>query len=130
MLAVDTNVIVRFLTADDAEQSRRALALVRDTPIWIAKTVLLETEWVLRSLYGFGVDEVAVAFKDLVGLPTVHVEDARAVQLAFEWFAAGLDFADALHLASRGRAETFVTFDINFRKRASRLTKIKIRVPR
>jgi predicted nucleic-acid-binding protein len=129
MLAVDTNVVVRFLTADDPKQSRWALALVRDTPIWIAKTVLLETEWVLRSLYGFGVNRVAVAFQDLVGLPTVHVEDARAVQRALEWFAAGLDFADALHLASRGRAEAFVTFENNFRKRASRLTKVTIRVP-
>jgi predicted nucleic-acid-binding protein len=129
MLAVDISVVIRFLTADDPEQSRRALALVGDTPIWIGKTVLLETEWVLRSLYGFGVDQVAVAFQDLVGLPTVHVENARAVQRALEWFAAGLDFADALHFASRGRADAFVTFDNNFRKRASRPTKITIRVP-
>ncbi len=129
MLVVDTNLLVRFLAADDPKQSRRALALVRDTPIRIAKTVLIETEWVLRSLYGFGVDQVAVAFEGLLGLPTVHVEDARTVQRALEWFAAGLDFADALHLASRGRAEAFVTFDNNFRKRASRLTKVTIRVP-
>ena len=129
MLAVDTNVVVRFLTADDPKQSRRALALIRDTRVWIAKTVLLETEWVLRSLYGFGVERVAVAFQLLVGLPTVHVEDAQAVQRALGWFAAGLEFGDALHLASRDRAEAFVTFDNNFRKRASRLTKVTIRVP-
>ncbi len=129
MLAVDTNVVVRFLTADDPKQSQRAFALIRDTPVWVAKTVLLETEWVLRSLYGFGVERVAAAFQDLVGLPTVHVEDARAVQRALGWFAAGLDFADALHLASRDRAEAFVTFDDNFRKRAGRLTKVPIRAP-
>ena len=129
MLAVDTNVVVRFLTADDPKQSRRALELIRDTRVWIAKTVLLETEWVLRSLYGFGAEAVAGALQDLVGLPTVHVEDAQAVQRALGWFAAGLDFADALHLASCARAEAFVTFDNNFGKRASRLTKVTIRVP-
>jgi len=129
MLAVDTNVIVRFLTADDPKQSRRALALIRDTHVWIAKTVLLETEWVLRSLYGFAVERVEFALQELVGLPTVHVEDPQAVQRALAWFAAGLDFADALHLASGDRLEAFVTFDNNFRKRASRLTKVAIRVP-
>ena len=129
MLAVDTNVLVRFLTADEPKQARSALALFRDRRVWIAKTVLLETEWVLRSLYGFEVPRVAVALRDLVALPTVHVEDAQAVGRALEWFAAGLEFADALHLASAGPAETFVTFDNNFRKRASRLTKVTVRVP-
>lgn len=129
MLAVDTNVVVRFFTTDDPKQSQRALVLIRDTPVWLAKTVLLETEWVLRSLYGFGAERVAGAVQDLLGLPTVHVEDARAVQQALDWFAAGLDFADALHLASRDRAEAFVTFDGNFRKRAGRLTKVPIRAP-
>jgi predicted nucleic-acid-binding protein len=129
MLAIDTNIVVRFLTADDPKQSRRALELVRDAHVWIAKTVLLETEWVLRSLYGFQVEEVAAAFRDLMGLPTVHVEDVSAVQQALGWFAAGLDFANALHLASHDRAEGFATFDNNFRKRASRLTTVTIRVP-
>lgn len=129
MLAVDTDVVVRFLTADEPKQSQRAFALIRDTPVWVAKTVLLETEWVLRGLYGFGVERVAAAVQDLVGLQTVHVEDARAVQRALGWFATGLDFADALHLASRDRAEAFVTFDDDFRKRASRLTKVPIHAP-
>jgi predicted nucleic-acid-binding protein len=129
MLAVDTNVVVRFLTADDPNQARRALALFRDSRVWIAKTVLLETEWVLRSLYGFGVEGMAAAFQGLLGLGTVTVEDAQAVQRALGWFAARLDFADALHLASSDSAEAFVTFDSNFRKRASRLTKVPIRVP-
>jgi predicted nucleic-acid-binding protein len=51
--AVDTNVLVRLLTWDDPQQGTAAKSLFAAGPIWIAKTVLLETGWVLRSLYGF-----------------------------------------------------------------------------
>ena len=129
MLAVDTNALVRFLTADDPKQSKRALAIIRDSDVWVAKTVLLETQWVLSSLYGLGADRVADTFERFLGLPNVQVEDPRTVQQALRWFAAGLDFADALHLASRGGSEGFVTFDANFRKRATKLTGIPVRTP-
>ena len=62
-----------------------------------------------------------------MGLENVHVEDARAVRRALDWFAAGLDFADALHLASLDQAEAFVTFDASFRKRPARLTGVPVR---
>jgi len=127
MLAVDTNVLVRFLTGDDPRQAARALALFRAEQVWVAKTVLLETEWVLRSLYGFGGDRTAVALQGLVGLDNVRVEDAQAVQRALIWSAAGLDFADALHLASVDQAEAFVTFDGSLRKRVARLSGIPLR---
>lgn len=53
MLAVDTNIVVRLLVADDPVQSQIAAGLFRQHPIFIALTVLLETEWVLRSSYRF-----------------------------------------------------------------------------
>ena len=53
MLAVDTNVLVRFLARDDTGQTARADHLLRVNRIWIPKTVLLETEWVLRNSYAF-----------------------------------------------------------------------------
>ena len=53
MTAVDTNVVVRLLTGDDPKQAAAARALFRSRQIWVAKTVLLETGWVLRSLYGY-----------------------------------------------------------------------------
>jgi predicted nucleic-acid-binding protein len=118
VIAVDTNVLVRFLTRDDRKQSSRAVTLFGSEEIWIAKTVLLETEWVLRSLYRFKVPEVDEAFRALAGLSNVHVEDAVAVARAFDLWSAGLDFADALHLVSRGEAQTFATFDEEFVKKA------------
>jgi len=59
MIAVDTNVVVRFLVRDDPKQAARAAELIRDNQIWISKTVLLETEWVLRSLYRFSPQSLA-----------------------------------------------------------------------
>jgi hypothetical protein len=55
------------------------------------------------------------------------VEDAPAVARALTWFAAGLDFADGLHLASLDGSEVFVTFDAGFRKREGRVTGVLVR---
>lgn len=120
MVAVDTNVIVRFLTHDDPGQASRAVALFQSEPVWLAKTVLLETEWVLRSLYGFTSVQIAEAFKALVGMPTVRLEDSAAVWQAMDLFQRGVDFADAMHLASIGSALNFVSFDERLVKRARR----------
>ena len=129
MRAVDTNVLVRVLVNDDPGQGRRALALMRTHPVWVAKTVLLETEWVLRSLYQFDRQQIADALERLAGLANVQVEDPRCVHTALGWFRDGLDFADALHLASRGDAEAFVSFDARFRRRARRITGMAIEKP-
>ena len=67
MIAVDTNVLVRFLVRDDAKQAARAAALIQANEIWVCKTVLLETEWVLRSLYGFSPESLAGALRSLAG---------------------------------------------------------------
>ena len=53
MIAVDTNILVRLLTEDDPKQTTAARSVFAAGPIWIAKTVLLETGWVLRSHYRF-----------------------------------------------------------------------------
>ena len=111
MIAVDTNVVVRFLTNDDHAQAARARALLRDNPIFLAKTVLLESEWVLRSGYGFAPEAIAAAFRGLLGLPGVAVEDPPAIRQAMDWYGRGFDFADALHLASSAGATGFATFD-------------------
>ena len=80
MVAVDTDVLVRLLTEDDAQQATAARALFAAGPIWIAKTVLLETGWVLRSLYGFEESAIRDAFTKLLGLKNVHAEDGPAVR--------------------------------------------------
>jgi predicted nucleic-acid-binding protein len=111
MLAADTNVLVRLLTNDDAAQGARARALFEREAIFVAKTVLLEAEWVLRSAYGYTAPEVREALVSVIRLPKVVIEDLAAIQLAIDWFEQGMDFADALHLASARHCEGFATFD-------------------
>jgi predicted nucleic acid-binding protein len=116
--AVDTNVVIRLLTGDDPDQAARARALFENETVRLPKTVALESEWVLRRLYGFDRGGVAAALTALVALPNVRCEDEAAVVAALEWATSGLDFADALHLASARSATAFATFDADLVRRA------------
>ena len=118
MVAIDTNVLVRLLTNDQAAQASRAVAIFRAGPVFVPKTVLLECEWVLRYSYALAESAIARSFLRLLGLPNVTVEDAPAVLLAIRMLERGVDFADALHLASSAGARRFVTFDAQLVKRA------------
>jgi predicted nucleic-acid-binding protein len=120
MIAVDTNVLVRLLTGDDPKQAAAARSLFASEPIWIAKTVLLETESVLRTLYVFDQSAIRDAFTKLLGLKNVHAEDESSVAAALALTAHGIELADALHLSSRPREAEFVSFDKSFVQRARR----------
>ena len=121
MIAFDTNVLVRVLTNDDPAQARRAMARLRSDRVWISRTVLLETEWVLRHAYGLDAGAIGAGFTRLMGVPSVDVEDRDAVLEALGWHQRGMDFADALHLAMSSGAAAFVTFDKALEKTAKRL---------
>src|SRR5664280_2318045 len=99
MLAIDTNIIVRYLTGDHPKQSAAAKALIGGKDVFVCTTVLMETEWVLRSVYGFPADRIDKAFIAFGGLARVTLENARSVAKALAWMQAGMDFADALHLS-------------------------------
>jgi predicted nucleic-acid-binding protein len=120
MIAVDTNVLVRLLTRDDPKQAAAARSVFANNPIWIAKTVLLETNWVLRSLYGFEESAILEAFTKLLGLRNVQAEDQPSVIAALRLFTSGIDLADAMHLNSRPSGAAFVSFDQSLVRRAMR----------
>lgn len=120
MVSADTNVVVRLLTGDDAAQTASARALLAAQRIWIGNTVILETEWVLRTGYGFGSDAIHEAFVRLMGHPHVEIEDDAGVLSALALTLKGVDFADALHLFGRPAGTEFVTFDRTFVRRAQR----------
>src|SRR5260370_27520750 len=121
MVAVDTNVLVRLITQDDAAQEARAARLFQREQVWIAKTVLLETEWVLRYVYGFSAKDITDALQGLAGLSAVHLEDPVAVNQALSWLDAGVDFADGLHLASCGETTRFASFHARLIQTAANL---------
>jgi predicted nucleic-acid-binding protein len=120
MTAVDTNVVVRLLTGDDSEQAAAAGWVFAGDSVWIGRTVLLETAWVLESAYGFGDDAIREALTRLLGLPNVQTEDKASLANALALNAQGLDFADAIHLTARPHGAGFVSFDQAFVRRAKR----------
>ena len=126
MIAIDTNVLVRLLTGDDPDQTKRAASLFESNDILIPKTVLLETEWVLRYSYELSAEVVLSAFRKTLGLSQVVMEDEPAVIAALASYEDGMDFADALHLASASKAESFATFDARLKKRAGRQANVKL----
>jgi predicted nucleic-acid-binding protein len=99
-------------------QAAQAKSLIDTQPILLLKTVLLEAEWVLRTSYRLDRRSIGDGLRRLVGLPGIEVEDGAVVARAFAWFDGGLDFADALHLASSEGADAFATFDRALQRRA------------
>jgi len=129
MIAVDTNLLVRILTNDDPIQARRAVKILNSDDIFIPKTVLLETEWVLRHAYEIERSNILIGFQKLIGLPNVNVEDPDSVYQAISWYENNFDFADALHLASSRRCESFATFDSSFIKKARQFSSMDMIKP-
>ena len=121
MIALDTNVLVRLVTGDDAKQTEAAAAALETERVWVAKTVLLETEWVLRYSYELDRSVIEQTFLQLLGLEQLEVEDRPAVLAALSAYAQGVDFADALHVAPGREARSFVTFDRKLARLADRL---------
>jgi predicted nucleic-acid-binding protein len=129
VLAVDTNVIVRYLTRDDAEQFAKASALISGEVVYVCTTVLLETEWVLRRGYRFSREQVIAALAAFAGLPRVTLEDPASTAKALDWTRRGMDFADALHLAKAQDCEAFVSFDQRLAAAANVIGEVKVRAP-
>lgn len=114
MRAVDTNVVVRYLTGDDPGQTARVRDAIETGQVYVPTTVLLETEWVLRRAYRYGPDEVVGVLRNFAGLPQVRVENAALLIEALEHAEAGMDFADALHLGAAAQCDALLTFDRRF----------------
>ena len=112
MIALDTNVLARFLLADDAAQHEIARRLIEDETrtYWVPVTVVLELSWVLKGR-GVPGSAAAEAIGSLGMLPNVRMQSADAVATASRATKDGFEFADALHLAMSQKAEQFLTFD-------------------
>lgn len=119
MIAFDISLLVRIAVGDNPEQKAAALALAEQHRVLIPKTVVLETEWVLRSRYGLRPTEILGFLSFLVGSEGVVMEDEPAIRRALAYYQHGADFADALHLATVGDTPLY-TLDKAFCKPAIR----------
>ncbi|EGD60437.1 MULTISPECIES: type II toxin-antitoxin system VapC family toxin [Novosphingobium] len=126
MRAIDTNVVVRLLVADDADQAQAARQIVLGGETFLGVSVVLETEWVLRAGYDFTAPQIVDALRALGGLPGLTMEEPEQVAMALEGLEQGMDFADALHLARSGHCREFVTFDRKLAKRAKGLSRVPV----
>jgi predicted nucleic-acid-binding protein len=125
MRALDTNVLAQFFIddADDAQAAKQrpsAVAALSERA-FVAVTVLLELEWVMRGFYGLPPTDISRVLRVLSSIEHITLEDRSAVLMALDAFDQGLDFADALHMVRSSRASGFATFDQRLAKRAKDL---------
>jgi len=121
MIVVDTNILVRYAVKDDPYQTRIAMDFLKQNECLVSRTVLLELAWVLAGAYKLSRDDVLERIQHILRLPTVSLEEMDNVLLALNWYTAGMDFADALHLAGSLAEEGFATFDKGCANTAKRL---------
>ena len=123
MIAIDTNILVRYYAQDDRDQAAVAERILREEPaVYVSLTVIVELYFVLQILYDFTAERVCRGLLHLAGLPNVTLDAYDRVQAALYMSRAGLEFPDALHLAASAHCSRLLTFDDRrFARRAARL---------
>ncbi len=119
MIALDTNVLVRFLVADDASQTRRAKKLIQkveaaSTTCYVSDIVVCELVWVLTTCYRIPRAEIAEVLRRLTTSRQMTFDSTDLIRRALDAFTSGRgDFADYLlrEHAHRAGCETVATFD-------------------
>jgi predicted nucleic-acid-binding protein len=129
VIAIDTNVVVRFLVNDDHEQASRARALIEAEDLFVQTSVLLEAEWVLRSTYRLARRPLFEALRAFLALPRIVAQDRQSAVAALDWAEQGMDFADALHLAGAAGCDAFASFDRALKRTAAKLGAPEVRAP-
>ena len=116
MRAVDTNLLVRLVVRDDADQVNAAEAFV-SKGAWVSHLVLAETLWVLDAVYNRSPAQIARAIDRLLNHRELTVQDADVVALALDHFRArpSLGFSDCLvlEIARKAGHLPLGTFDRN-----------------
>lgn len=123
MIAVDTNILVRYLVKDDPGQALLATDFLANNRCFVLKSVLLELAWVLSSSAGYNLPRKIVHERllHMLGLSCIEAEEAANVAQALSWYAKGMDFADALHLSGSIELSALATFDRKFASTAEAL---------
>lgn len=129
MMAVDTNVLVRYLVRDHRGQAETARVLLQsataEKPAYACREVVVELVWVLERAYGYSRDRIAMILEELVATEGLVVEAADDVALAaFRYRSGGAGFSDLMVLAAARRAGALPlhTFD----RKAARLEAVEL----
>ena len=118
MIALDANVLVRYLVRDDAAQAEVARALLEtlspDRRGYVCREVVVELVWVLERAYGFDRDDIATILEQLVTTAGLVIESADDVARAASGYRlGGAGFADRMICAAAQRSGVvdIYTFD-------------------
>lgn len=119
MIALDTNVLIRYIVEDDEAQTRVVTAfmddaIVRGEPFFVAQIVVCEVVWVLTTAYRFAKHEVTGVLREISRTREIVMEGADEVRRATDAFEKGKgDFADYLIRERSDEAECsgVATFD-------------------
>ena len=129
MIALDTNVLVRYLVRDDEQQAESARALLEslttERPGYACREVVVELVWVLERAYGVSRERIATILQELVATQSLMVEAADDVaRAAFRYQSGGPGFSDLMVLAAaeRSGARPLYTFD----RKAARLEGVEL----
>lgn len=123
-VAVDSNILVRFFTKDNAELTARAIKIINEgykSQIILDRIILAEFGYVLRSYYGYSKDKVSRLYGGLMNDERFSLIDRELVELTVDLFTAetSLSFEDCWLLALKraGKVKDIATFDENLAKR-------------
>ncbi|MXX73386.1 MAG: type II toxin-antitoxin system VapC family toxin [Gemmatimonadetes bacterium] len=118
MIALDTNVLVRYLVRDDEQQAESARALLesltQERPGYACREVVVELVWVLERAYGVSRERIATILQELVATQSLVIEASEDVARAgFRYRTGGPGFSDLMILAAADRsgARPLNTFD-------------------
>ena len=130
MIGIDTNVILRLIVNDDERQSRAAERFIQEnasaeSPCYVSNMALIETVWVLESVYGYDREGVADALTMFLDVEQLEFDSAADVSAAIEDYRRErADFEDCMI----GRMNLFAGCEYTgtFDRKAARLTGFKL----
>ena len=117
MIGIDTNILLRLATDDDARQVKKIKqwlsAHAPGVPLYVNQIVLAEALWTLKSSYGYNREHIVTFVDALLGNAAFDIEDAAVVEDALNTFVSSkADFPDCLIFAKNNRlCESTITFD-------------------
>jgi predicted nucleic-acid-binding protein len=119
MIGLDSNILIRYVTQDDAIQSAKATTIIEqqlteENPGFVSVVAMVETVWVLDRAYGLSTQEIATAVERMLQTAVLVVEDEQEIFTAVIALKGGKgSFADAViaALGSRAGCSCTLTFD-------------------
>jgi len=127
VLGADTNILVRLIVRDDDLQCGMIEELMASERLLVSLSVILETEWVLRSSYRQSRIEIAATLTELTAVESLVFEARGDLLWALDRYAAGADMGDMIHLISNRDMRAFVTLDRKLSVQAGPDTPLPIR---